>query len=136
MHINDIAMKKYIIELSQEQMELISNCLEDVSRFAAGQWELKFTIGAMLCDLPHDERIKRRNKAEDLLKKVKMALLPNLSSNCFKGYNGSEFIGNTYQIYREILHKLAIDNNWGNVYSSPTLPSGTMGTIKIDIKDE
>jgi hypothetical protein len=41
-------MKRYKIELSEEQMRLISNCLEDVSRFASGQWEMRYTIEEIL----------------------------------------------------------------------------------------
>jgi hypothetical protein len=85
----------------------------------------------MLRGLPFDEQMKRRDEAEELLEQVKKVLLPELRDNESKGYNGSEFIGNTYQIYRTILHKLAIDNNWDNVYSSPALKSGTMGIITI-----
>jgi hypothetical protein len=125
-------MKKYKIELSEEQMRLVSNCLEDVSRFAGGQWEMRYTVEEMLCGLPFDEQMKRRNEVEELLKQVKRILLPELPDNGSKGYNGSEFIGNTYQIYRTILHQLAIDNDWNNVYSSAALPSGTLGTIKVD----
>lgn len=125
-------MKKYKLELSEEQMSLISNCLEDISRFASGQWEMRYTIEEMLRGLPFDEQMKRRSGVEELLKQVKRILLPELSDNASKGYNGSEFIGNTYQIYRTILHKLAIDNDWNNVYSSSALPSGNLGTIKIE----
>jgi hypothetical protein len=124
-------MKKYNIELSEEQMRLISLCLEDLSRFASGQWELRYTIEEMLRGLPFDEQMKRRDEVEEHLKQVKRILLPGLPDNTSKGYNGSDFIGNTYQIYRSILHQLAIDNNWNNVYSSSSLPSGNMGTIKI-----
>jgi hypothetical protein len=60
----------------------------------------------MLKNLPLNEKIDRRNDAVELLRQVKKILLPNLSINESKGYNGSEFIGNTYQIYRTILHKL------------------------------
>lgn len=125
-------MNKYRIELSEEQMRLISSCIEDINRFASGQWELNYTISAMLEGLPFEEKMKRRKEVEEHLKQVKHILLPYLPDNGSKGYNGSDFIGNTYQIYREILHKLAIDNNWDNVYSSPTLPSGNMGRIKIE----
>jgi hypothetical protein len=58
-------------------------------------------------------------------------MLPKMAKNESYGYNSTEFIGNTYQIYRTILHQIAIDNNWNNVYSSPALPSGTMGEVKI-----
>lgn len=124
-------MKKYTIELSEEQMRLVSFCLEDLSRFASGQWELRHTIQEMLYGLPIDEQMKRHDEVEELLRQVKRVLLPELSDNASKGYNGNEFIGNTYQIYRTILHKLAIDNKCDNVYSSPPLPSGNMGSIKI-----
>jgi hypothetical protein len=124
--------KKYKIELSEEQMFLIAHCLEDVSRFASGQWELRYTIEEMLRGLPFDEQMEKRDKVEELLKQTKKILLPYLLDNQSKNYNGSEFIGNTYQIYRTIFHQLAIDNYWDNVYSSPALPSGVLGTINIE----
>jgi hypothetical protein len=124
-------MKKYTIELSEEQMSLIAQCLEDVSRFASGQWQMQNTVEAMVKGLPFDEQIRRRDQAEEVLRQAKKVLLPEISDNSSKGYNGTEFIGNTYQIYRTILHQFAKDNNWENVYSSPALPSGNLGTIKI-----
>ena len=124
--------KKYTIELTEQQMRLIADCLEDVSRFASGQWEMRYTIEEMLRGLPFDEKMKRRDEVEELLKQAKRVLLPDYRDNASKGYDGSEFIGNTYQIYRTILHQLAKDNDWNNVYSSEPLPSGNMGTIKIE----
>lgn len=126
-------MKKYIIELSEEQMRLIADCVEDVQRFASGQWELSHTVEEMLRGLPFDEQMKRRGEAEKLLKQVKRVLLPDLHDNSSKNYNSNDFLGNTYQIYRTILYQLAKDNNWDNVYSSPALPSGNLGTIKIKL---
>ena len=125
-------MKKYRIELSEEQMRLIANCLEDASRFASGQCEMRYTIEEIVKGLPFDSKIRMRNGAEECLKQAKRILLPNMADNSSTGYNGSDFIGNSYQIYRTILHQLAIDNDWDNVYSSSALPSGNMGTIKIE----
>jgi hypothetical protein len=123
--------KKYTIELSEEQMRLIADCMDDVGRFASGQWQLRYTIEEMLRDLPFDEQMKRRNEVEELLRQAKRVLLPDFVDNQSYSYNSTEFIGNGYQISRTILHQIAIDNDWGNVYSSPALPSGTLGTIKI-----
>lgn len=128
-------MKKYKIELSEKQMKLISDCLEDISRFASGQCEMRHTIDEMLKTLPFDEEMEKRDDVNQLLNEVKRILLPDFPDNSSKGYNGSEFIGNTYQIYRTILHQLAKDNNWDNVYSSPPLPSGNLGTINIEKVD-
>jgi hypothetical protein len=124
--------KRYTIELSEEQMRLISDCMDDVSRFAAGQWQLRSTIEEMLRGLPFDEQMKRRDEAEELLRQAKRVLLPDFVDNESFGYNSTEFIGNTYQITRTILYQLAKDNDWDNVYSSPALASGTLGTIKIE----
>lgn len=126
-------MKRYRIELSEDQMRLIAECLEDISRFAGGEWGMRYTIEEILADLPFEEKIARRELAKDILKKTKPILLPELSENESISYNGSAFIGNTYQIYRTILHQLAKDNKWNNVYSSPPLPSGNLGTIKIEL---
>ena len=101
---------KYKIELSKEQMIVIAQSLEDISRFASG-----------------------RDEVGQLLRQIKRVLLPEMSDNASKTYNASEFIGNTYQIYRSILHQLAKDENWDNVYSYPALPSGNLGTIKIEL---
>jgi len=124
--------KKYTIELSEEQMRLVAQCIEDVSRFAAGQWELQNTIEAMVKGFPFTDQIQRRDDAEEHLRKAKQILIPQFADNQSYGYNSTEFIGNTYQIYRTILHQLAKDNDWDNVYSSPALASGTLGTIKIE----
>ena len=124
-------MNKYSIEVTEEQMRLIADCLEDISRFAAGQCEMKWSIGEMLKDVSFDEKMEKIKGAEAVLEQAKRILLPELSINESKGYNGTEFIGNTYQIYRAILHKLAMEHNWDNVYSSPALKSGTLGTVKI-----
>jgi len=124
--------KKYTIELSEEQMRLVAQCLEDVCRFAAGQWELQNTIEAMVKGLPFDDQIQRRDDAEEHLRKAKQILIPQFADNQSYGYNSTEFIGNTYQIYRTIWHQLAKDNDWDNVYSSPALASGNLGTIKIE----
>ena len=124
--------KKYTIELSEEQMRLIADCMEDVSRFAAGQWALQNTIEAMVEGLPFTDQIQRRDDAEEHLRRAKQVLIPQFVDNQSYGYNSTEFIGNTYQIYRTIWHQLAMDNNWDNVYSYPALASGTMGTIKIE----
>ena len=113
-------------------MRLIADCMDDVSRFASGQWQLRTTLNEMLQGLPFEEWIERRNEAEELLRQAKRVLLPDFADNQSLGYNSTEFIGNCYQIYRTILYQLAMDNNWNNVYSSPALPSGTMGTIKIE----
>jgi len=123
--------KKYTIELSEEQMRLVAQCLEDVSRFAAGQWELQNTVEAMIKGLPFVEQIQRRDNAEEHLRRAKRVLLPDFVDNESYGYNSTEFIGNCYQVYRTILYQLAMDNDWNNVYSYPALASGIMGTIKI-----
>ena len=50
-------MNKYKIELTEEQMRLVSNCLEDVSRFAGGQWEMRFLIDCMIGKLHQTKRM-------------------------------------------------------------------------------
>ena len=64
-------MKKYRIELSEQQMRLIADCLEDVSRFASGQWEMRYTVEEMLRGLPFDEKMKGVVKLKNCLNKLK-----------------------------------------------------------------
>lgn len=75
---------------------------------------------------------------------IRRRLFPDLEDFEHIGYDGGSrdkinrkrLIGNTYQIYRSILHQLAIDENWNNVYSDITLSSGDMGTIKVERIDD
>lgn len=129
-------MKKYRIELSEDQLRLMANCLEDISRFASGQCELWYTTQELLKGLPHSEERLRSDKLEDLFKEVKKTLFPKLSQGAFLTYNANAFVGNTYQMYRTMLYRLTVDNGVTNCYSSPALPSGNMGSIKVElIKD-
>lgn len=131
-------MQKYTIELSEGQLRLIAQCLEDVSRFASGQSEMRYTVEEMVrVAAPKDfeKQLELRNEAEIHLNNARNVLI-ELPENASFGYNSKEFIGNTYQIYRSIWHELLKDTEHWNVYHSPALPSGTMGTIKIQKLDD
>jgi hypothetical protein len=127
-------MKKYKIELTEEQMLLVARCLEDISRFASGQCEFRYLMEEMLSKFkPFEEQMSKRDEVEAFLKQIRKVLFPDLHDNASYGYNGSEFIGNIYQIYRTILYHVTINNNRNNVYSYPALPSGNMGGVKIEM---
>lgn len=131
-------MKKYQITLTEEQMMLISRCVEDCHRFVAGQCELHNTVNYNFDD--------REQKIAYLLQEVGKEVHNQHGISLYQdlGYNGSgtnnvriqRFLGNTYAIYREILHQIAIDNNHQNCYTSETLKSGDLGPIKIELVKE
>lgn len=129
--------KKYIIELSETQLRLIADCVEDCHRFAAGQTDLLNTCAhSVMSDT--DRYIELCNKLKDLQPLV----TPLLGRNANYGWSGGScsdktqrlFIARTYPIYREILHFFACqqkDNDW-NVYRSETLTCAEGGMpIKI-----
>lgn len=127
----------YQIVVNREQLLLITNCIEDISRLAAGQPKLYHTINSMLIN--HDDMCEKREEIEEHLYAIKKIIYPELSRNASFGYSGGyqkdlirkNLIGNTYQIYWQIFHFLAVDESWNNVYSAATLPSGNLGTISI-----
>lgn len=118
--------KLYNLVVNEEQLRLIAMCVEDCSRFASGQFGLSNTTAYANVGSEYKFDVDEVREIE------KMRLMPNLGRASYLKYNSTPFIGNTYQIYREIYHYLAIKYNWDNVYSSGTLPSGTLGTIKIE----
>lgn len=126
--------KRYIVELSEEQLRLIANCVEDCHRFAGGQCELWNTTSMM------DNFIDLKKGLEEL----KPYVTPHLHPNASYGWNGGDcpnehqrkFMAKTYPIYREILHFLACENNLDNVYTSSTLTCEEGGEpIKIIVKE-
>lgn len=116
--------QKYTLTVTESQLRLIADCVEDLSRFMAGQMELWNTTVRL------DNFIELRERLDDLHSLV----TPDIPCNASYGWNGGgcpnkhqeEFIAKTYAIYREIRHMLRVlnkdpdDENY-NVYDSPSL---------------
>ena len=132
--------RKWRLTLTESQLRLISQCIEDCSRFAAGQTELGNTI----CYL------RNSTSARDVLRTVKPIVTPELELNASYGWNGGNcprrlqrgFIAKTYYIYREILHRITEerhkeeDMSW-NVYLGETLRCTDSGDpIKLEVVNE
>lgn len=134
----------YKITLTREQLMLISRCVEDICRFSAGDMDLQHTTETLIDDMDRTESLGIRSFIANNSMAIRRRLFPDLEDYEHIGYDGGSkdminrkrLIGNTYQIYRSILHQLAIDENWNNVYSDITLPSGDMGTIKVERVDD
>jgi hypothetical protein len=119
-------VKKFIVELNEEQLRTIADCVEDVHRFACGQTELHNTVSNLPSERWKDLRYHLR-LAEQL---VNPDLFPGQSydwaGNGCKHRAQRDFIASTYYLYREIRHQLALANQnpqrprW-NIYVSPTL---------------
>ena len=120
-------MKKYRITLTEEQLILISNCVEDCHRFACGDTELSNTTSAF--------NIKEYDELRDRLQSLHSLVTPELGICASYGWSGigrkdeyqRKFIAKTYAIYREILYKVV--NN--GVYKYPTLTCEEGGELPI-----
>ena len=132
--------RKWRLTLTESQLRLIAQCVEDCSRFASGQTELDNTI----CYL------RNSTSARDVLRTVKSIVTPELELNASYGWNGGNcprrlqraFIAKTYYIYREILHRITEewhkekDMSW-NVYFGETLRCADSGEpIKLEVVNE
>lgn len=112
-------MRRFLLEVTEEQLRLIADCVEDECRFMSGQMEL-FNATTIL-----DNDIEVR----DALYELKPLVVPQLPLNASYSWNGGhcpnesqrKFIAKTYGIYREIRHRLAEENCDPNVYHSETL---------------
>lgn len=125
--------KRYLIEVSEEQLRLIAECVEDCHRFACGQCELWNTAS----------RMENFLAIKEGLEGVKGLVTPGLPFNASYVWSGGDcpnesqrlFIARTYPIYREILHFFAVESGIQSTYSSPTLTCGDGGEpIKISKK--
>ena len=116
--------QKYTLTVTESQLRLIADCVEDMSRFMGGQMELWNATSRL------DNFVELKERLNDLHSLV----TPDLPYNASYGWNGGrcpnknqeEFIAKTYAIYREIRHRLRVltkdpdDENY-NVYDSPSL---------------
>ena len=123
-------MKKYTLELTEEQYNIISFCTEVVNRISAGQIE-------------ELDQIVLHKIDRELLVKLKEQAFPELSFNQSYSWCGghqnkaySHFQAATYAIYREMIHVRTVNEGIDNVYQSPTLRCEGVDIPKITIKEE
>ena len=128
--------KKWRIELTEHQLRLMAQCVEDCHRFIGGQMELS---NSTACLTHHLDLSKELDKLQPLV-------TPNLGRGASYGWNGGScpnynqrrFLAETYYLYREIYHKITldvakyVDMDW-NVYLGETLTCNESGEpIKVE----
>lgn len=128
--------KKYQIILTEEQLMLMARCVEDCSRFAAGQTELYNVLRSIdMYDL------SLRKKLQDLQPLV----TPGLGRGASYDWSGSgcpseeqrKFIAQSYYLYREIYHQHNLAEGIDNVYTSETLRCNDSGeSIQVKVIDD
>lgn len=116
---------KYKIELTEEQLMLMANSVEDCHRFAAGQAELTNTTSVLM----------NSRELQDRLLELEHLIVPELERGASYDWSGQscpdkyqrEFIAKTYYLYREIYHQVISERHrreggleW-NVYIGETL---------------
>lgn len=110
--------KKFTIEVTESQLNLMASCIEDMHRFAAGQTELwNFTFL-----LDNGSRVRNRlSKLQPLVTPQIPGASYSWNGGCCPNEKQREFIAKTYALYREIYHFLTVKDKLHNVYSSDTL---------------
>ena len=128
--------KKWRIELTEHQLRLIANCVEDCHRFIAGQMELSNSTACL----------KHYRHLGEELATLQPFVTPELERGVSYGWNGGscpdenqrKFIAETYYLYREIKHKIVVENAkykdmYWNVYHDETLTCKDSGEpIKVE----
>ena len=129
--------KKWRIELTEHQLRLMAQCIEDCHRFIGGQMEL---INSTSCLKHHHQELWEE------LGKLQPLVAPQLECGASYGWNGGacpndnqrKFLAETYYLYREIYHQVTLDDakhrymDW-NVYLGDTLTCKESGEpIKVE----
>ena len=128
--------KKWRIELTEHQLRLIANCVEDCHRFIGGQMELSNSTACL----------KHYRELSEELDKLQPLVTPLLEFGASYGWNGSscpykpqrKFIAETYYLYHEIYHQIVLEkakhmNMSCNVYLDGTLTCDESGKpIKVE----
>lgn len=127
---------KWRIELTEHQLLLMAQCIEDCHRFIGGQMELSNSTSCLTRHLELSEE----------LGKFQQFVAPNLGRGASYGWSGGScpnenqrrFLAETYYLYREIYHQITIEDaknkdiGW-NVYLGETLTCDESGEpIKVE----
>ena len=128
--------KKWRIELTEHQLRLFANCVEDCHRFIGGQMELSNSTACL----------KHCRHLGEELATLQPFVTPLLGRGASYGWDGStcpdknqrKFIAETYYRYREIYHPVTLEtakhkNMEYNVYLGETLTCSESGEpIKVE----
>ena len=123
-------MRHYTITLNEEQLMLVSSCVEDIHRFLCGD--------TAVLD------VKDRRALQERLRQLKPYVTPELRSGQEYDLAGNgcpdeaqrRMIAQTYYLYREMRHQYTLANNHNNVYTSPTLTCEDSGEpIRITLDE-
>ena len=127
---------KWRIELTEHQLRLIAQCVEDCHRSTGVQLELSNSTACL----------EHYRELSEELGKLQPLVTPQMGRGASYGWNGGlcpndnqrKFLAETYYLYREIYHQLTIeeakykDMGW-NVYSGDTLTCCESGEpIKVE----
>ena len=128
--------KKWRIELTEHQLRLVANCIEDCHRFIGGQMDLSNSTACL----------KHYRELSEELGKLQTFVTPELGRGEYYGWDGGhcpneyqrKFLAETYYLYREIYHQVTLDDakhrymDW-NVYLGETLTCDESGEpIKVE----
>ena len=133
---------KYQIEFTKDQLAVIQEACEFMSRFCTGQLDMlpQSFLGYLRDKNKNiDEYCDKRDSWEYGLKIAKQAMFPELSTNASYGIGSKYEEANIcYDIYRPILEQFTNERNSENlhnaqysVYSSPGLTTSKEGRIII-----
>jgi hypothetical protein len=128
--------KRYRLEVSETQLRMIADCVEDCHRFMAGQTELQ-NCTAMLDNRNHLHDVLRKEAyplvVPELYRKYGINASYDWAGTHCPNEHQRKFIAQSYYLYREILHFFATSKGWDNVYSSATITCADSGEpIKIE----
>lgn len=99
--------KKWRIELTEHQLRLMAQCIEDCHRFIAGQMELSNSTACL----------KYCRILGEKLRTLQPFVTPELELGEDYGWDGDlcpndnqrKFIAETYYLYREIYHQITLE---------------------------
>ena len=77
----------------------------------------------------HEKQMDIKDTVEWYLGSLKTFLF---SRTAYGGYNRTPFVGNLYQMYKQMYRAYNHTHDIDNIHSSEPLPSGNLGTIKIE----
>lgn len=119
--------RKWIIEVTERQLSIIINCVEDIHRFLCGDLELFYTTS---CIGESNERRKLREKLDKLQRYVTPMLINGSNYDWCGSHCPDEAqkkaIQHTYAIYRNLRHCIEAyrPQDHYSIYQHETLTCG------------
>ena len=101
-------MRKYILEMNEDQAQILTDALEFYARMSIGQWN---ELAELVLNLDDDEYVDKERKMVNRLMKLRYIAFPDLPIDASYSVTSKPLACLAWELYTVVRHRIAWTNH-------------------------